>query len=83
MKDQDPRLARLEQKTEAILPLLLIVLLVFLIQLWLITIALEEYLTARSNLAIPTFLASGACFLFNLWMLRYLRDLDRGDDGRS
>jgi hypothetical protein len=77
MKDQEPRIARLEQKLQAVSTLMVIVLLIFILQLWLITIALEEYLAARSTLAIPTFLASGVCFAFNLWLLHYLRDVDR------
>lgn len=77
MKDLDPRFSQLEQKSQAAMPLLIVVLLVFLIQLWLLTIALEEYLAARTELAIPTFLVSGFCCAFNVWMLRYLRDIDR------
>lgn len=81
MKDQNPRIARLEQKIQGVQALLIVVLLVLLIQLWLITIALEEYLAARNHLATPTFLASLACFGFNLWLLKYLRDLDRAEKG--
>lgn len=80
MKDQDPRVARLEQKVQGIQTIMWIVLLVFLLQLWLITIALEEYLAAKSSLAIPTFAASLVCFLFNLWMFKYLRDIDRRNE---
>jgi hypothetical protein len=77
MKDQDPHIARLEQKMQGVQTIMWVVLVVFLLQLWLITIALEEYLAARSSLAIPTFLASLGCFAFNLWMFKYLRDVDR------
>ena len=43
--------------------------------------ALEEYLAAHTALAIPTFAASGFCFLINLWLLKYLYDIDRnGED---
>lgn len=80
MKDQDPRVARLEQKLQGVQTVMLIVLIVLLIQLWLITIALEEFLAARNTLAIPTFLASAGCFAFNLWMLKYVRDIDRAGD---
>lgn len=83
MKDQNPRSARLEQKLQGLQALLIVVLIVLLIQLWLITIALEEFLAARSRLAIPTFLASLACFAFNLWLLKYLRDIDRAGKERD
>jgi len=72
--------ARLEQRTRAVTVLTVVVLLVLLIQLWLITIALEEYLAAKDHLAVGTFLASGACFLLNLGLLKYLYDLDRARD---
>ncbi len=77
MIQRDPRRAWWEQRSQAISMLMICVLVIFLIQLWLITIALEEYLAARSDLALPTFLASLACFLVNLWLLRYVRDIDR------
>jgi energy-converting hydrogenase Eha subunit E len=53
---------------------------VFLMQLWLITIALEAFMAARGELALPTFLASGACFALNLWLLRYVYRIDREKD---
>ena len=80
MIQKDPKRARWEQRTQAISLLMVGVLILLLIQLWLITIALEEFLAARTGLAIPTFLASGACFLLNLGMLKYLNDLDKKED---
>lgn len=80
MISKDPRATRLEQRSQAILTLMIFIMVILLIQLWLITIALEEYLAARLTLAIPTFLASGACFLLNLWLLKYLYDIDRRED---
>lgn len=78
---RDPlKKARLEQRTRAVTVLTTVILLVILIQMWLATIALEEYLAARSALAVGTFLASGACFLLNLGLLKYLYDLDRARD---
>ncbi len=77
MIGKDPRLAKLEQRSQAIVMLMVFVMVVLLIQLWLITIALEEYLAARTTAAIPTFLASGFCFLLNLWLLKYVYDIDR------
>ena len=60
--------------------LMILVMVILLIQLWLVTIALEEYLAAHTALAIPTFAASGFCFLINLWLLKYLYDIDRNED---
>lgn len=68
----------LGQKSQGILVLMSLALLILLIQLWLITIALEDYLAAHTRLAVPTFLASGFCFLINLGLLKYLYDIDRG-----
>ena len=61
------------------LPIMLGVMVVLLIQLWLITIALESYLAANMTLAVPTFLASGFCFALNLWLLKGLYGLDQKD----
>jgi uncharacterized membrane protein (DUF485 family) len=77
MIQKDPRLAKLELRSQAVSTLMAIILVVLLIQLWLLTIALEDFLAARTRLAIPTFAASGFCFLLNLWLLRYLYVLDR------
>ena len=74
------RRTRLEQRGRAIQTLTIVVLLVILIQMWLVTIALEEYFVGRSDLAVGTFLASGACFLVNLGLLKYLYDVDRLKD---
>ena len=65
-----------QRRAQALVMLLCLVLALFLIQLWLITLALEEHLAEHSALAIPTFLASGVCFCFNLVLLRYIHDLD-------
>jgi hypothetical protein len=66
----------LEGRSRAILKLMAIVLIVFFIQLWLTTIALGEFLAGRAHLAVPTFLASGACFLANLRVLKRLQAID-------
>ncbi len=70
-----------ERRAHAISVLLVFVLLIFVLQLWMITIALEEHLAARATLAWPTFLASLGCFGLNLWLLKYLNDLDRDRGG--
>jgi uncharacterized membrane protein (DUF485 family) len=77
MKQIDPRLAKLEQRTQGVMTLMVLMLAVLLIQLWLLTIALEEFMAAHTALALPTFGASGFCLLLNLWLLKYLYDLDR------
>jgi hypothetical protein len=82
MNGREPRLADLERRSQTILTLMILVLIIFLIQLWLITIALEDYLAAHYALALPTFLASGVCFLVNLRLLRYLHDVDRKREDR-
>jgi hypothetical protein len=70
-------MAKFEQRVQGMTTLMVMVMLVLLIQLWLLTIALEEYMAAHTALAIPTFLASLGCFLLNLWLLRYLYALDK------
>jgi hypothetical protein len=70
-----------QRRAQALVMLLFMVLTLFLIQLWLITLALEEHLAEHSALAIPTFLASGGCFLVNLVLLRYIHDLDQRREG--
>ncbi len=67
----------LERRTQSVSALMALVLVLFLIQLWLITVALEDFLAARGGLAVPTFVASGVCFLLNLRLLKYLFDIDR------
>jgi hypothetical protein len=81
MRRIDPHLAQLEQRAQGVSTLMVLILAVLLIQLWLLTIALEEFMAAHTRLAIPTFLASGFCFLLNLWLLRYLYALDKNKDG--
>jgi hypothetical protein len=67
----------LDQRTPILNMLMVFVLVVLLVQLWLISIALEEFLAARTALAVPTFGASAFCFLLSLRLLKYVNDLDR------
>lgn len=76
----DVHRTRLEQRSHSILMLLVLVLVLLVIQLWLLTVALEESLAASFTLAWPTFIASGALFLGNLYVLRYLYYVDRQED---
>ena len=77
MTPVDPQITRLEQKSQNILVMMIAVMLLLLIQLWLVTIALESYLAADMSHALPTFLASIFCFVLNLWLLRTLYAVDR------
>lgn len=80
MNHKDAWLARLEQRAQNVMTLLVLVITVLLIQLWLLSISLEEYMASQSRLAIPTFAASCVCLLVNLWLLKYLYDIDRKED---
>jgi di/tricarboxylate transporter len=76
MNQKDPLLAKLEQRAQSVMTLLIMVTAVLLIQLWLLSIALEEFMASESRLAIPTFAASCACLIVNLFLLKYLNDVD-------
>ena len=80
MIQPDPKQTRLKQRTESITGLLIGVLLVLILQLWLITVALEAHLAADASVAVPTFAASIVCFLISLGLLRYLYQIDRSRD---
>lgn len=81
---KDSRQRNLEQRAQAVLTLMSMALVILLIQLWLITIAIEDFLAARTVLAIPTFVASGFCLAVNLWVLKMLYGVDgRGRDRES
>jgi len=71
------RAAVLERKTLAATALLSGVLIVLLLQLWLITVALEAHLAADPKVAVPTFVASTVCFAVNLGLLKHLNTIDR------
>ena len=70
-------LAKQEHSTQAISSIMVMMLVVLLIQLWLITIALEAHGSSNDSVALPTFLGSGFCFLLNLWLLKYVVAVDR------
>jgi len=48
------------------------------LQLWLLTATLNAYLGGDAGVVWPAAVASGACLLLNLGLLRYLYKLDRG-----
>jgi len=64
------------QRTQAISVVMIFVILLLLIQLWLLTISMEEFLGGDSRLAVSTFLTSLGCFGINLWLLRYVNGID-------
>lgn len=82
MNHKDAWLAQIEQKSQNVMTILVLVMAVLLIQLWLLSIALEEYMASQSALAIPTFAASCVCLLVNLWLLKYLYDIDHKEDAK-
>ncbi len=73
---KNPHTAKQDQKSSGLLSVMLMVMLGLLIQLWLLNIAVEEYLAAHVGLAAPTFLASLFCFALNLAGLKYLYVID-------
>jgi hypothetical protein len=77
MIQRDPKLTRMEQKSQGVVTLMVMAMVILLIQIWLVTLALEAFLASHHDLAIPTFLASVFCFLVNLFLLRYLYAIDR------
>ncbi len=79
MRRINPVHARQEQKLQAISALMIMVMVLLLIQLWLLTLAQQEYLAEKTTLAVPTFVASLGCFIINLWLLHYVNNLDEGE----
>ena len=77
MRQINPKVAHLEQRQQIVMTVMLMVIGVLLLQLWLLSIALEEYMAAQTSLAIPTFGASLFCFALNLRLLKYLYDIDK------
>lgn len=64
-----PRLTR-AQKSTIFSAINLIVTLLVVLQLWLLTATMNAWLGADSSVVWPAALASLACFLINLWLLR-------------
>ena len=65
------------QKTQAIGLVMIFVLVILLMQLWLLTVAMEEFLARHNDLALPSFLASIVCLLVNLRLLKYVNRIDQ------
>ena len=65
------------QKTQAVGLVMVFVLVILLLQLWLLNVAMEEFLARHEDLALPSFLASAGCFLVNLRLLEYVNRIDQ------
>jgi len=57
--------------------MLAFVILIVVLQLWLLTATMNAYLGGDDRVVWPAAAASGACFLLNAGLLRYLYFLDR------
>ena len=56
--------------------MLVFVVLIFVLQLWLLTATMNAYLGGDRAVALPSAIASFVCFGLNLGLLRYLFRLD-------
>lgn len=77
MNSRRAKLAHIEHKTQAVMMIMVVAMLILMIQLWLLNAAIEAYLAAQTHIAVPSFVASLFCFGLNLCALGYLRTLDR------
>jgi hypothetical protein len=62
-----------QQRTTVVYGVLCFVLTLVILQLWLLTATMNAWQGGDSAVVWPGFLASGACLLLNLGLLRYLR----------
>ncbi|HEY3333566.1 MAG TPA: DUF6755 family protein [Capsulimonadaceae bacterium] len=68
------------RRSSMIVTIMILVMAVLLIQLWLVTLAVEGYMASRAALAWPTFGASLGCLLLNLRLLKYVYEIDRNKE---
>lgn len=66
------------QRTPIAQGMLAFALILVVLQLWLLTATMNAYLGGDDGVVLPAAIASLACFVLNLGLLRYLRRLDRG-----
>ena len=66
------------QRTPIVQGMLAFVLILVILQLWLLTATMNAYLGGDDGVVVPAAIASVACFVLNVGLLRYLRRLDRG-----
>ena len=65
------------QRMTVLSGMLAFVILIVVLQLWLLTATMNAYLGGDDRVVWPAAAASGACFLLNAGLLRYLYFLDR------
>lgn len=65
------------QRTPIVQGMLAFVLILVILQLWLLTATMNAYLGGDDGVVLPAAIASVACFLLNVGLLRYLRRLDQ------
>lgn len=66
------------QRTPIVQGMIAFVLILVILQLWLLTATMNAYLGGDDSVVVPAAIASLACFMLNVGLLRYLRRLDRG-----
>jgi hypothetical protein len=66
-----------DQRTTVVYGMLAFVLIIVLMQLWLLTATMNAFLGGDEAVIWPAAVASLACFLLNLGLLRYLDRLER------
>ncbi|HKX28128.1 MAG TPA: DUF6755 family protein [Blastocatellia bacterium] len=66
-----------EQKLTIVYGILCIVVVLVVLQLWLLAATMNAYLGGDYAVVWPAMIASGACLLLNLGLLRYLYGLER------
>jgi hypothetical protein len=65
------------QRATIVAGILTLVLILVVVQLWLLTATMNAHLAGDTGVLIPAGLASLACFLMSLGLLRYVYLLDR------
>jgi len=69
--------APLSERSSSLGALCVMMLIILLVQLWLLSVAVEARIAGHADVTRPSFIASGACFLVNLWLLRWVLEIDR------
>ena len=63
-----------QQRTTVVYGIICLVLILVVLQLWLFTATMNAWLGGDGSVVWPGLLASAACLLLNLGLLRYLRE---------
>lgn len=66
-----------EQRTTIVYGMLAFVLILVVLQLWLLMATMNAYLGGDESVIWPAAIASLACLLLNVGLLRYLRQVER------